>query len=240
MAWKGDHLVNCHEGFVFFKIISYSEFLSVQYIDLQIFVGGKEKKLEQTNVYLAPLLEGEAEGQVRLPVMDWQRSSQRGFAFLRSLVSCRLIINHRAQENGQEEETQAACNSSVASANSSLYRRAFVSLGSVRGGSEALSWRRVGLHPGLPDPMFSVFRGGRENPIPCCSFGIHKAARMQRNEDRICCSTQVNIDVLVRRSAAGEADAATTKASINHSFNTAAVIRFIAGARPFQNGYFCC
>lgn len=107
------------------------------------YLGGgreEEKKLEQTNVCLAPLLEGEAEGQVRLPVMDWQRSSQRGFAFLRSLVSCRLIINHRAQENGQEEETQAACNSSVASANSSLYRRAFVLLSSVRGGSEALSW----------------------------------------------------------------------------------------------------
>lgn len=208
------------------------------------YLGGgreEEKKLEQTNVCLAPLLEGEAEGQVRLPVMDWQRSSQRGFAFLRSLISCRLIINHRAQENGQEEETQAACNSSVASANSSLYRRAFVLLSSVRGGSEALSWGGgLGLHPGPPDPMFSVFRGGRENPIPCCSFGIHEAARMQRNEDRICCSTQVNINVLVRRSAAREADAATTKTSINHSFNTAAVIRFIAGAWPFQNGYFCC
>lgn len=88
---------------------------------------------------VAPLLEGEAEGQVRLPVMDRQRRSQRGFASLRSLVSCRLIINHCAQEDGQEEETQTACNSSVASANSSLYGRAFVSLSSVRGGSEALS-----------------------------------------------------------------------------------------------------
>lgn len=104
-----------------------------------MFGGVKEKKLEQTDMSVAPLLEGEAEGQVRLPVMDRQRRSQRGFASLRSLVSCRLIINHRAQEDGQEEETQTACNSSVASANSSLYGRAFVSLSSVRGGSEALS-----------------------------------------------------------------------------------------------------
>lgn len=184
---------------------------------------------------VAPLLEGEAEGQVRLPVMDRQRRSQRGFASLRSLVSCRLIINHRAQEDGQEEETQTACNSSVASANSSLYGFCLAQLCAwgLRG-----TERGLGLHPGQPYPTSSVFRGGGENPISCCSFGIHEAARTQCNEDRICCSAQVSINVLVRRSAAGEADAATTKASINHSFNTAAVIRFIAGARPFQNGYF--
>lgn len=48
------------------------------------------------------------------------------------LFSAAFIINHRAQENGQENETWAPCRSSVASADS-LYSKFFVLFNSVLG-----------------------------------------------------------------------------------------------------------
>ncbi|OXB60667.1 hypothetical protein ASZ78_001456 [Callipepla squamata] len=94
------------------------------------------------------------------------------------LLACHemLIINHRAQENGQEEETRAPCNSSVASANSSLYRRAFVLLSSERGGSKL-----VGIDVPEPKaPSGSVSEGGRGRRAG--KLGNEKRRREQENK----------------------------------------------------------